>query len=276
MSYLGNVRASDSIIRSMTAAQWTAGNYEMLSGELGIESDTGKQKAGNGNRWNNTDYLSGMDEPPSDSIIYGRRNETWVDLTSPANLQVNRGTASEVSAYVALAGEPVYDATSKALHVGDGTTAGGALIGAKSTVSGGGPGVDYTVPDDAYVGTTSATIGPTGSVWRLTGYLRFEGDSESNAPRINVGTGYSGDSVILGGHYTATNTNGSVVAGLIRDASDEIDLTAATDGVWSVRAEIIIRVLEQATVAVAITSTMGTANGTTSLTWDLLTAERIA
>jgi len=57
MSYLGNVRASDSIIRSMTAAQWTAGNYEVLSGELGFESDTGKQKVGNGNRWNNTAYL---------------------------------------------------------------------------------------------------------------------------------------------------------------------------------------------------------------------------
>ena len=57
MSYLGNVRASDSIIRSMTAALWTAGNYELSSGELGIESDTGKQKFGVGKRWADTAYL---------------------------------------------------------------------------------------------------------------------------------------------------------------------------------------------------------------------------
>ena len=57
MSYLGNVRASDSIIRSMTAALWTAGNYELSSGEFGIESDTGKQKVGVGKRWADTAYL---------------------------------------------------------------------------------------------------------------------------------------------------------------------------------------------------------------------------
>lgn len=57
MSYLGNVRASDSIIRSMTAALWTAGNYELSSGEFGIESDTGKQKVGVGERWADTAYL---------------------------------------------------------------------------------------------------------------------------------------------------------------------------------------------------------------------------
>lgn len=42
----------------MTAAQWTAGNYLLRSGELGIESDTGKQKAGDGRKWNVTPYFT--------------------------------------------------------------------------------------------------------------------------------------------------------------------------------------------------------------------------
>lgn len=57
MSYLGNVAASDSSIRFMTAAQWTAGNFEIIAGELGVETDTGKQKIGVGKRWVDTAYL---------------------------------------------------------------------------------------------------------------------------------------------------------------------------------------------------------------------------
>lgn len=57
MNYLGNVGASDSVIRSMTAAQWTAGNYALSVGQLGIESDTGLQKAGTGSKWSDTPYI---------------------------------------------------------------------------------------------------------------------------------------------------------------------------------------------------------------------------
>lgn len=56
--YLGNVSQSDAIVRSMTAAQWTAGNYLLRKGELGIESDTGKQKAGEGKPWSSTSYFT--------------------------------------------------------------------------------------------------------------------------------------------------------------------------------------------------------------------------
>jgi len=56
--YLHNVSQADSVVRSMTAAQWTARNYTLRSGELGIETDTGKQKAGTGYRWNDTAYFT--------------------------------------------------------------------------------------------------------------------------------------------------------------------------------------------------------------------------
>ncbi len=67
MTYLGNVGASDSVIRSMTAAQWTAGNYVLSVGQLGIESDTGKQKAGIGAKWADTSYLS---SGVTDNIVF--------------------------------------------------------------------------------------------------------------------------------------------------------------------------------------------------------------
>ena len=82
MSYLGNVRASDSIIRSMTAALWTAGNYELSSGEFGIESDTGKQKFGVGKRWADTAYLP-MGNGITDTITITTTTETHtVDIVN--------------------------------------------------------------------------------------------------------------------------------------------------------------------------------------------------
>lgn len=56
--YLANVSQADATIRQMTAAQWTARNYFLRSGELGIESDTGKQKAGDGRKWADTPYFT--------------------------------------------------------------------------------------------------------------------------------------------------------------------------------------------------------------------------
>lgn len=56
--YLGNVGQADATVRSMTASQWTAGNYTLRAGELGIETDTGKQKAGVGKTWADTSYFT--------------------------------------------------------------------------------------------------------------------------------------------------------------------------------------------------------------------------
>jgi hypothetical protein len=70
-------------------------------------------------------------DSPQDGIIYGRKDGNWIDMTSPANLQIRRGTAAEVGAITPLQGEPVWKTDEKSLVVGDGQTAGGIVVGPK-------------------------------------------------------------------------------------------------------------------------------------------------
>lgn len=73
--------------------------------------------------------VEGFDDAPEDGIIYGRKDAEWVDMTSPANLQVRRGTAAEVAAITPLEGEPVWATDTKTLSLGDGVTLGGVPVG---------------------------------------------------------------------------------------------------------------------------------------------------
>lgn len=82
---------------------------------------------------------------PTDSVIYGRRNGTWVDIAGEANLQVRRGTAAEVAVITPLEGEPVWATDDKALYVGDGTTAGGIPVG-NYPLAGFDAEIDYVAP----------------------------------------------------------------------------------------------------------------------------------
>lgn len=68
------------------------------------------------------------DEAPADGTTYGRKDNAWVDITSPANLQVRRGTDAEVGEITPLEGEPVWVTDEKHLVVGDGTTEGGVIV----------------------------------------------------------------------------------------------------------------------------------------------------
>ena len=52
-----SLRQNDPVIRSYTATQWTAGNFVLMRGELGIETDTGGQKVGVGKKWSDTSYF---------------------------------------------------------------------------------------------------------------------------------------------------------------------------------------------------------------------------
>lgn len=70
-------------------------------------------------------------DAPIDNVTYGRKNNTWVDITSPANLQIRRGTFSEVSGIIPLEGEPIWSTDRKILYLGDGSTYGGIQIGPK-------------------------------------------------------------------------------------------------------------------------------------------------
>lgn len=101
---------------------------------------------------NDPRFGDGLEEAPEDGIIYGRKDAEWVDMTSPANLQVRRGTAAEVAAITPLEGEPVWATDLKRLYVGDGTTTGGVPVGPlPNTVSG------KTIYVDVGVGTNTRT-----------------------------------------------------------------------------------------------------------------------
>lgn len=55
-------RSVSPLIRSKTAAQWTSENPYLHRGDLGVESDTGKEKLGVGNRWASTSYQPAVDD----------------------------------------------------------------------------------------------------------------------------------------------------------------------------------------------------------------------
>lgn len=125
MSFPDPLRSTAPLIRSKTAAEWTAGNYDLMPGELGIESDTGNFKVGTGDQWSDIAYTSA--DPPADGNTYGRRDNEWIDLASAAALQFRQGTDAERLAMdpVPASGEPIYTTDTKRFFIGDGTTTGG-------------------------------------------------------------------------------------------------------------------------------------------------------
>jgi hypothetical protein len=145
-------------------------------------------------------------EAPEDGVIYGRKDAEWVDMTSPANLQVRRGTAAEVAAITPLEGEPVWDTSNGVLVVGDGSTAGGLDVGHKLLDGIGGslvlqvvsaihlfPQVQYQSVDDGLIGLTiPANSLVIGSTYRIgSGGLDDSGQIDGFA------IGWSGDTDAL-------------------------------------------------------------------------------
>lgn len=115
-------------------------------------------------------------DAPSGDITYGRRNNQWVDLTSPANLQIRRGTSSEVSGIIPLQGEPVWDLTNKILYIGDGSTFGGISISYPTKF--------YTfnnLPGGNSLNWFAIELSPQNSVWELNMYATFNLFSEGNS-----------------------------------------------------------------------------------------------
>ena len=65
-----------------TASNWSIKNPVLLAGEIGIESDTFRLKAGDGSTsWNNLPYLRGPAETNvSVSIEPSDGTETWIEV----------------------------------------------------------------------------------------------------------------------------------------------------------------------------------------------------
>lgn len=93
-------------------------------------------------KWNNIDS-------PQDGIIYGRKDGNWIDITSPANLQLRSGLSYEVSGIIPLQGEPVWTTDTQKLVIGDGNQLGGIAINAAG----------YTKPFDLGTGPIAYNSG---------------------------------------------------------------------------------------------------------------------
>lgn len=145
----------------------------------------------------NVNVVDGIEEAPADGVIYGRKDLAWVDMTGPANLQVNRGTTAEVSGYTPLDGEPVWDSTTKHLWVGDGSTQGGILVGKRTVASTPFPGSPVSLNSNTYSTPVSVPLAGSGSIWHVIGTMSFYAlDATDSDVQINLAG--SGGTVLKG------------------------------------------------------------------------------
>jgi hypothetical protein len=132
----------------------------------------------------NVNVVDGLPEAPQDSVTYGRRNAAWVNMTAPANLQVNRGAAADVAAYTPLSGEPVWDETNKRLFVGDGVTQRGVPIGLSI-------GSYSTTAVNLSASGLGATLFGDGSVWSFEYQAVIGGDFRDYSSPYTISIGGS-------------------------------------------------------------------------------------
>ena len=181
-------------VRTSITASETPTPAEIEEGEIALNSADGVLY------FQNTSGLIGpvgFQDAPSDEIIYGRRDGAWVDITSPANLQVNRGTTAEVAAYTPLDGEPVWDSTTKHLWVGDGSTQGGVLVGKRTVASTPFPENPVALTSASYSTLVAVSLSGSGSVWHIVGTLTFFGLGATDA-NVQINLAGSGGTVLKG------------------------------------------------------------------------------
>jgi hypothetical protein len=162
-------------------------------------------------------FGDGLTEAPEDGIIYGRKDADWVDITEPANLQVRRGTATEVAAITPLEGEPVWETDTKKLKVGDGIVAGGVTVG-KFPLDGTlrnptGYGSARPSPGSIFISNEVETIGGSflGGPY-VTGNARGFNAVDLQGERVQATQVASGNSsFIAGSTRCAASTTGSSV-----------------------------------------------------------------
>lgn len=171
------------------------------SAQLGLSVGTGLQVSGGALALAShthtasqiSDFAAGVasayPDAPSDSVTYGRRNAAWVDITAPANLQVRRGTASEVAAITPLDGEPVWDTSNKILYMGDGSTLGGVSVALPFKVWRN----IGSVPLNGVGLWGPLTLGPLNSVWEFefSAHLGADGSDYETNTTLTVSLGAS-------------------------------------------------------------------------------------
>lgn len=128
MSFLSSFYPNP-VVAGTTEGTFAEGNHTHELDELAASSiPAGKVLTATGVNsasWEDPAATGDVEEAPENGVIYGRKDADWIDITSPANLQIRRGTAAEVNAITPLEGEPVWETDTKKLKVGDGVSLGG-------------------------------------------------------------------------------------------------------------------------------------------------------
>lgn len=85
--------------RRDTSVNWVIFNPILLSGELGLETDTRLMKAGNGvDDWVTLAYLPYIEEAPEDGTSYVRQDGIWVQGSSGGSATTVSDTAPSTPA----------------------------------------------------------------------------------------------------------------------------------------------------------------------------------
>lgn len=126
------------------------------------------------------------------------------------NLQLRRGTAAQLSGITPLAGEPIFTTDTKALFIGDGSTAGGVAVGGGTVtsvaLSGGTTGLSVSGSPI----TTSGTITLAGTLGVANGGTGLTTTPANGRLLIGNGTNYTLANLTAGTGITITNGAGSI------------------------------------------------------------------
>lgn len=224
-----------------TSAQWSNANPVLMSGEMGVESDTQKYKIGDGvTKWSNLSYASGVtvDSSLSDTSTNPVQNKTITAALS--NLDIDIATNDEIDNALNVAGSGDLPTTGGIVPIAMGGTGATTTAGARTNL-----GVSATADfanvafsgayDDltgkpAIPSRTSDLANNSGYITSsaLRGYVKsvngISPDSSGNVTISVSGGGSSG-----GGNYTLPTASGSTLGGVKIGSG----LTINTNGVVS-------------------------------------------
>jgi hypothetical protein len=211
--------------RRSTAAEWTSANPLLSIGELGLETDTGKYKVGNGsNNWNTLAYSSGT-TGPAGSVSVG----TTTTSAAGGNASVtNSGTPTAATLNFTIPRGSTGPTGPTGAQGPTGPTGPSVTgpTGPVSTEPSTVPGPTGATGDTGPTGPASTEVGPTGPAGN---------DGATGATGATGDTGPTGPSGVVSvtGPVTNSGTSTAAIIGLDKSLITSDDIT------WSVFEELV-------------------------------------
>lgn len=116
-------------MRNGTASQWTTANPTLAVGEIGVETDTGKFKVGNGSTaWSSLTYSSGIQGPSGSNGTNGTNGTNGNTILSGAGAP-SSGTGVNGDFYLDLTNTVLYGPKASGAWPGSGTSLKGSVAG---------------------------------------------------------------------------------------------------------------------------------------------------